>query len=87
MAIRQFKQVAADLGVPVQSVVLRFDLASALDPPLSWMLTDPQKTAVDQGVGAGWRTWSTRPGCWGPIDAWFPLAGSALFRLPPVPGR
>jgi hypothetical protein len=65
----------------VRSAVLRFDMPEAAEPPLSWMLTSPQKAAVDRA----WRWLEDAHNPHSPlgeIDAWFP-------RQPPpkTPGR
>ena len=73
LAVRLFTDAAQQRGVPVRSVVLRFDAPGAGQPPLSWMLTDLQKAAVDQA----WRRIAdpAHPQeaieC---IDDWFPRA-------------
>ncbi|HZY84836.1 MAG TPA: hypothetical protein VFE78_08390 [Gemmataceae bacterium] len=61
---------AARQGVEVRSAELRFELPSALTPPLSWMLTDPQKAAVDDA----WRFLLAHDpdGALKTIDGWFP---------------
>jgi hypothetical protein len=57
LAVDFFTESAARQGVPVRSVALRFELPSETDPPLSWMLTDPQKAAIDDAwqVLADWK--------------------------------
>jgi hypothetical protein len=71
LGIDLFKEAGARRDIEVQSTVLRYDLPAALEPPLSWMLTDPQKAAVDQA----WH-WVTDPAHpdqpLAAIDAWFP---------------
>jgi hypothetical protein len=70
LAVRLFTAAAAAKGVEVRAAVLRYELPAALDPPLSWMLTDPQKADVDRA----WRLLAAQ----GPrgelqkIDGWFP---------------
>jgi hypothetical protein len=70
LAVRLFADAAARQQVEVRSAVLRFALPSALHPPLSWMLTDPQKAAVDEA----WRFLLARDpeGALATIDGWFP---------------
>lgn len=48
LAVRLLTKAAADRGVEVRSVKLRYDVPGAEEPPLSWMLTSPQKAAIDQ---------------------------------------
>jgi hypothetical protein len=71
LAVRLFSEAAAQRGVPVRSAVLRFDMPEAAEPPLSWMLTSPQKAAVDRA----WRWLEDAHNSQSPlgeIDAWFP---------------
>jgi hypothetical protein len=70
LAVRLFTEAAATQGVEVRAAVLRFELPAALSPPLSWMLTDPQKAAVD----AAWRFLLERDPdrTLAAIDGWFP---------------
>jgi hypothetical protein len=71
LAVRLFTEAAARQGVEVRSAVLRFDIPEAAEPPLSWMLTDPQKVAIDRG----WRRLvdpQDAGDALGAIDAWFP---------------
>jgi hypothetical protein len=76
LAVSLFTEAAARRGVEVRSAVLRFELPSALDPPLSWMLTDPQKAAV----GQAWLRLADPQNPASPlgeIDAWFARASPA----------
>jgi hypothetical protein len=70
LAVRLFTESAATQGVEVRAAVLRFGLPSALSPPLSWMLTDPQKADVD----AAWRLLLAHDPeqALATIDGWFP---------------
>lgn len=72
LAVRLLTKAAASRGVEVRSVKLRYDVPGASEPPLSWMLTSPQKTAIDQA----WRRLvagiSAPHNPLAAIDAWFP---------------
>lgn len=81
LLVNLFREAAEQQGIPVKSTVLRFELPEALAPPLSWMLTDAQKAAVN-------RAW-----CWladpknpdkplAAIDAWFQRVNSSLAGCP-----
>jgi hypothetical protein len=75
LAVRLFTEAAERRGVTVRSAVLRYEMPGAAEPPLSWMLTDPQKAAVDQA----WRRIadpSNPDKPLGEIDAWFPRGGA-----------
>jgi hypothetical protein len=74
LAVRLLTEAAASRGVEVRSVELRYDVPGSAEPPLSWMLTNPQKAAIDQA----WRhitdpTNPQRP--LAAIDNWFPRVG------------
>jgi hypothetical protein len=63
-------------GVSVRSAALRFESAVEADPPLSWMLTDPQKAAID----LAWQQLIDPHNPTHPlkeIDAWFPRTAPA----------
>jgi hypothetical protein len=71
LAVRLVTETAAAHKVEVRSVELRYDVPGASDPPLSWMLTSPQKEAIDQA----WRGLADPVNPQKPlaaIDAWFP---------------
>jgi hypothetical protein len=71
LAVRLLTETAAARGVEVRSVELRYDVPGAAEPPLSWMLTNPQKEVIDQA----WRHIADPANPHKPlksIDAWFP---------------
>jgi hypothetical protein len=71
LAVRLLTETAAARGVEVRSVELRYDVPGAAEPPLSWMLTSPQKAAIDQA----WRGLADPVNPQKPlaaIDDWFP---------------
>jgi hypothetical protein len=72
LAVRLLTETAAARGVEVRAVTMRYDVPGATEPPLSWMLTSPQKAAIDRA----WRrllTDSANPNNpLAAIDAWFP---------------
>jgi hypothetical protein len=69
--VRLLTKAAAERGVEVRSVKLRYDVPGAAEPPLSWMLTSPQKSAIDQA----WRNLiadlATPHNPLAAIDTWF----------------
>lgn len=69
LAVRLFTESAATQGVEVRSAVLRFELPSALSPPLSWMLTDPQTADVD--TAWRWLVQHDPEQALATIDGWF----------------
>jgi hypothetical protein len=71
LAVRLLTETAAARKVEVRSVELRYDVPGAAEPPLSWMLTSPQKEAIDQA----WRGLADAANPKKPleaIDGWFP---------------
>ncbi len=82
LAVKLFTDAAAQRGVPVRSAALRFEVDLETDPPLSWMLTDPQKSVIDLA-------WQQLINPHNPIlplqeiDAWFSrTVGSAGTSVP-----
>lgn len=71
LAVQLLTETAAARGVEVRSVELRYDVPGAAQPPLSWMLTNPQKAAID----LAWRGIADPANAEKPlaaVDAWFP---------------
>jgi hypothetical protein len=69
LAIQLFREAAAQRGVEVKAVELRYRLGGTTpEPPLSWMLTAPQKAAVNEA----WRQLCNGNQPLATIEEWFP---------------
>jgi hypothetical protein len=72
LAVRLFSEWAArNHNIEVRSAVFRYDVPGADEPPLSWMLTERQKAAVDAAWEEIVRARATPDGPLAAMDPWF----------------